>query len=193
MEVKYFGHAAFLIEDLLIDPFLKSNPLFKENPENIKCKIICITHDNHLGDAFDIARVNDATIVSIWQIANIAISNGLKVEAMNIGGWLKIGNWKIKMTEALHSTSSGHAVGFILKNMDFDTTVYHAGDTGLFSDMKLIGEEGIDIAMLPIGDRYTMGVKDALRAVTFIKPKIVIPMHYNTYPIIEVDPDNFSE
>jgi L-ascorbate metabolism protein UlaG (beta-lactamase superfamily) len=96
------------------------------------------------------------------------------------------------MVNALHSSNLGHPAGFVLKNLEFNKTIYHAGDTGLFSDMKLIGEEGIDIAMLPIGDRYTMGIKDALKAVDLIKPKIVIPIHYNTFPAISANPEDFK-
>jgi L-ascorbate metabolism protein UlaG (beta-lactamase superfamily) len=96
------------------------------------------------------------------------------------------------MVNALHS-GSGHSTGFVLKNIKFKKNIYHAGDTGIFSDMKLIGEEGIDIALLPIGGRYTMGVEDALKALKLINPKTTIPMHYNTFPIIEADPRIFKE
>ncbi|MBI5332300.1 MAG: metal-dependent hydrolase [Candidatus Aenigmarchaeota archaeon] len=194
MRIKYFGHSAFLIEDLLIDPFIEHNPHCKIKAKDIKCNIICITHDHgdHLGDGFEIAKNNNAVIVAIYELSQLAQKNGLKSEGMNIGGWITAGDWRIKMTEALHS-SQGHSAGFILHNTKVNKKIYHAGDTGLFGDMKLIGNEGIDIAMLPIGDRYTMGIADALKAVEFIRPKMVIPIHYNTFPIITADPEDFRK
>ncbi|MCD6367604.1 MAG: metal-dependent hydrolase [Candidatus Aenigmarchaeota archaeon] len=195
MKVKYLGHSCFLIEDLLIDPFISGNPKATVRPEEIKCKIICVTHDHsdHLGDAFEIARANDAVIVAIHEVAVLAQSKGLKAEGMNIGGSIEIGDWKIKMVEAKHSSDKGHPAGFILFNKKFNKTIYHAGDTGLFGDMKLIGDEGIDIALLPIGDRYTMGVDDAVKAVNLIRPKIAVPMHYGTFPVLTGTPDDFKE
>lgn len=194
MKVKYLGHSSFLIENLLIDPFISGNPKANINPDDIRCDIICITHDHsdHLGDAFEIARRNNATIVAIHEVAVLAQKKGLKAEGMNIGGTIEIGEWTIKMVNAQHSSNLGHPAGFILKNKESGKTIYHAGDTGLFGDMKLIGEEGIDIAMLPIGDRYTMGVNDAVKATEFIKPKIVIPMHYGTFPVLVGKPEDLK-
>lgn len=193
MKVRYFGHSCFLIDNLLVDPFITGNPNCNVKKEDIKCDIICVTHDHpdHIGDAFQIAKNNNAVLVAIHEIAEEAASKGLRSEGMNIGGQIKVGEWEIKMVLALHSSSKGHPAGFVLRKEG--KTFYHAGDTGLFGDMKLIGEEGIDIAMLPVGDRYTMGVKDALRAVDFIKPKIAVPMHYGTFPIINPDPGTFTE
>ena len=192
MKIRYLGHSSFLIENLLIDPFISGNPKCNTDPMDIKCSIICVTHDHpdHLGDAFEIAKNNDAVVVAIHEIAQLASSKGIKSEGMNIGGTVKVGEWKIKMVNAQHSAGVGHPAGFILKKSG--KTIYHAGDTGLFGDMKLIGEEGIDIAMLPVGDRYTMGTDDALKAVKLLKPKIVIPMHYGTFPIINPSPDEFK-
>jgi|Deesub1362A_J573_1020465.scaffolds.fasta_scaffold21047_1 L-ascorbate metabolism protein UlaG (beta-lactamase superfamily) len=194
MRIKYFGHAAFLIENLLIDPFIKGNPLAKVNTDEIRCDIICVTHDHrdHLGDTAEIAKLNKATVVGVPEVVNPLNSQGINTESMNIGGEIEVGEWKVKMVNALHS-GSGHSTGFVLKNIKFKKNIYHAGDTGVFSDMKLIGEEEIDIALLPIGGRYTMGVEDALKALELIKPKIAIPMHYNTFPIIEADPSIFKE
>jgi len=194
MKIKYFGHSAFLVDDLLIDPFIQGNPHCTSKVEDIKCKVICVTHDHldHLGNAFEIAKNNDATIVAIHEIAELAASKGLKALGMNIGGTVHIEHWTIKMVNALHSSDIGHPAGFILKHRKVNKTIYHAGDTGLFSDMKLIGEEGIDIAMLPIGDRYTMGIREALKAVELIKPKIAIPIHYNTFPMIPANPAEFK-
>jgi len=195
MNITYFGHSAFLIEGLLTDPFLSGNPKCRTSPDEVSCNIICLTHDHddHLGDAFEIGKRNNAVIVAIHEIANYAASKGLRTEGMNIGGTIIVGDWQIKMVEALHSSNMAHPAGFILKHMEFNKTIYHAGDTGLFSDMRLIGDEGIDIAMLPIGDRYTMGIKDALLAVDLIRPELVIPMHYGTFPAISVNPEDFKQ
>jgi len=195
MKIKYFGHSAFLIEDLLTDPFLSGNPKCRTTPDEVSCNIICLTHDHddHLGDTFEIGKRNNSVIVAIHEIAKYAASKGLRTEGMNIGGTIIVDDWYIKMVEALHSSNMGHPAGFILKHREFNKTIYHAGDTGLFSDMRLIGDEGIDIAMLPIGDRYTMGIKDALRAVDLIRPELVIPMHYGTFPAISVNPGEFKQ
>ena len=195
MIVRYLGHSAFLIEDLLLDPFLNGNPKCKTTPGEVNCNIICLTHDHddHIGDAFEIGKRNNAVIVAIHEIAKYAASEGLRTEGMNIGGTITVGDWHIKMVEAQHSSNLGHPAGFILKHRKFGRTIYHAGDTGLFSDMRLIGDEGIDIAMLPIGDRYTMGIKDALRAVDLIRPELVIPMHYGSFPAISVNPEDFKQ
>ncbi|MCK4937200.1 MAG: metal-dependent hydrolase [Methanosarcinales archaeon] len=194
MNVRYLGHSAFLIEDILIDPYLSGNPKCMSAPEEIECSIICLTHDHHdhVGDAFEIGKRNNAVIVAINDFAKDVYFEGVRTEGMNIGGKITIGDWDIKMVEALHSSNKGHPAGFILKHRKFNRTVYHAGDTGLFSDMRLIGDEGIDIAMLPIGDRYTMGIEDAAKAVEFIKPGLVIPMHYGTFPAVEVNPEMFK-
>lgn len=194
MKFKYFGHSAFLMEDLLIDPFLSGNPYCTTEPGDVECNIICLTHDHydHLGDALEIGKHNDAVIVAINDLAKDVSFEGMRTERMNIGGTIVTGDWDIKMVEALHSSTMGHPAGFILKHRTYNRTIYHAGDTGLFGDMKLIGYEGIDIALLPIGDRYTMGIKDALRAVELIRPGLVIPIHYGTFPAISVNPRDFS-
>ncbi len=194
MKIKYFGHAAFLIENLLIDPFIKENPCAKANIDEIRCDIICVTHDHqdHIGDATEVAKLNRAPVVGLPEVVNPLSSQGINTESMNIGGEIKIGEWKVKMVNALHS-GSGHSAGFVLKNIKFKKNIYHAGDTGIFTDMKLIGEEGIDIALLPIGGRYTMGMEDALKALKLINPKTTIPMHYNTFPTIKANPGIFKE
>lgn len=194
MKITHFGHSAFLIEDLLIDPFITGNTQCKANAEDIACKIICVTHDHpdHIGDTIDIAKRNDATVVAVHELALGLQKEGVKTEGMNIGGMIEIGDWKIKMVKAEHSADVGRAAGLVLANSQYDKTVYHAGDTGLFGDMVLIGEEGTHIAILPIGGRYTMDETDALRAVDLLQPEIVIPMHYNTFPGIEADAEEFA-
>ena len=194
MKIKYFGHSCFLIDDeLLIDPFISGNPKCPFEPNEIKCKIICVTHDHpdHLGDAFEIAKNNDATIVAIHEIAQEALKRGIKAEGMNIGGEISTCGWKIKMVLALHSSNLGHPAGFVLEKNG--KRIYHAGDTGLFGDMRIIGEEGLDLALLPIGDRYTMGTKDAVKAAELLNPNMVIPMHYGTFPVINPSPEEFKK
>jgi len=189
MKIKYFGHSAFSFDDLLIDPFIRENPLCKIKVGDIKCKIVCVTHDHHdhLGDTYEIAKSNNATVVGIFDIVKKAEENGLKTELMNIGGPIRVGDWQIALVPATHS---GNPVGFVLKK---DKTVYHAGDTGLFSDMSLIGKQNIDVALLPIGGRYTMDIEQAVEACKLLKCKTAIPMHYNTWDIIKVDPREFKK
>jgi len=189
MKIKYLGHSAFLIDDLLIDPFIKKNPICLVKIEDIKCNIICVTHDHwdHLGDSFEIAKNNNAVIVGISEIAKKADEKNLKTEHMNIGGSVKVGDWEIKLVLATHS---GNPTGFILKK---DKTIYHSGDTGLFMDMMLIGEYNIDVALLPIGGRYTMDIEEAVEACKLLKCKKAIPMHYNTWDVIKVNPKEFKK
>ncbi len=195
MNAKFFGHAAFQLDDLLFDPFITGNENInkKISLDDIKCKIICITHDHsdHIGDAFEIAKKNNATIVACAEIAFDAQSKGLNAEPMNIGGQINVGNWKIKMVPATHSCSKGTPVGFIIKKDG--KTIYHAGDTGLFYDMKGFAELNIDFALLPIGDRFTMGIDDAARAAEYIDTKAIIPIHYNTWPPISAEPEALKE
>jgi len=190
MIIKYLGHSAFLIDDLLIDPYIKENPVCPVKIEDIKCNIICVTHEHHdhLGDSFEIAKKNKATIVGIYDIIKKAEEKGLKTELMNIGGPIKVGNWKITLVPATHS---GNPVGFVLKKDN--KTIYHSGDTGLFMDMMLIGEHNIDVALLPIGGRYTMDIEQAIEACKLLKCKKAVPMHYNTWEIIKTDPTEFKK
>ncbi len=188
MKIKFLGHSAFLIDDLLIDPFIKKNPLCPVKVGDINCKIICVTHEHwdHLGDAFEIAKKNKATVVGITDITKKADDKKLKTEQMNIGGSVNVGEWQITLVPATHL---GNAGGFILKK---EKTIYHSGDTGLFMDMMLIGEHNIDVALLPIGGRYTMDIEQAVEACKLLKCKKAIPMHYDTWDAIKVDPIEFK-
>lgn len=192
MNIRYLSHSGFVIDDLVVDPFLSGNPLAPVNAGKVKCRIVCVTHDHsdHIGDAFRIARSNKATLVAIHEIAVEAEKKKLKAEGMNLGGSISTGDWKIKMTEALHSSNLGAPCGFIFEKGG--KKIYHAGDTGLFAGMSFLRDENIEVAMLPIGGRYTMDIYDALRAIEMIRPKIVIPMHYNTFPGIEADPNELK-
>jgi len=191
VRIRFLGHAGFLIEDLLIDPFITGNPVAGARVEDLRCSVLCVTHahHDHLGDALEIALANSSILVSTPEVVERALAKGVKAERMNTGGEIEVKGWRIKMVEAVHSTAAGHAAGFVLTGRG--RRIYHGGDTALFSDMRLIGEEGIDIAMLPIGGRYTMDVNDALRAVEMLSPEIVIPMHYNTFPAVRADAEDF--
>lgn len=198
MKLRYLGHSAVRIEGrktVLIDPFLKGNRLATEKPKDIKeADVIVVTHDHedHLGDAFEIAKKTGAIIVSQHEIAVAAQSKGLKAEGMNIGGPVVANGVKVWLTPAFHTSSSGAPTGCVVE-MPNGKRIYHAGDTGLFGDMALIGEMlKPDAACIPIGGRYTMDVVQAAKAVELIKAPVVIPIHYNTWPIIQADPEEFK-
>ena len=202
VKVKWLGHSGFFIESeknsILIDPFLTGNPKAVQKAEDISADFILITHGHgdHLGDSFEIAKKCGATIIAPNELALYAQQQGLKTHPMHIGGFAKFPFGSVKLTPAFHGSSVVDSDGNILYMgmpcgflVGFEgKVIYHAGDTGLFGDMRLIGENrDIDLAMLPIGDNFTMGPKDAARAVDFLKPKIVVPMHYGTFPIITDD------
>lgn len=205
MKITFLGHAGFLLEGtngrIVIDPFITelptpSLPLAELNPELI---LITHGHGDHMGDAAELARLSKATVVGNVEIANYYKPLGVNSHGMNIGGTWDFGWVKVKMTSALHSSSIGAHPAQYLGNpggflifMD-QLTIYHAGDTGLFGDMALIGRNHpINVALLPIGDNFTMGPADALAAVQMLQPKQVIPMHYNTWEIIQQDPQQFK-
>ena len=202
--ITFLGHAGFLISDgsttVAIDPFLTGNPVATMKPEDITCQAICLTHGHadHFGDTMDIAKRNDATVYGAFELTEgyVAVKGHGNVEPMNPGGKVDAPFGWVALTQAFHSSSydgqyTGMPCGVVL-NIG-GVTIYHCGDTGLFSDMKLLGEiYQPDIAMIPIGDRFTMGPEFATRAAEFIKPKIAIPVHYNTWPPIEQDPAKFN-
>lgn len=196
--VKWYGHAAFEFEidgvKGLIDPWI-TNPLSPVKVDDIKgVELILVTHDHgdHLGETVDIASKNNATVVSIYELSLDLEGKGVKAIGMNIGGYFEFKGLKVFMVPAFHSSSKGSPIGFVIEG--HETTLYHAGDTGVFYDMKLIGEMyKPKIALLPIGGLFTMDPNAALKAVELIKPKVVIPMHYNTFPQIRQDPEKFRE
>jgi len=208
MILKYLGHSAFYLEKgdftALIDPFITGNPLTKSCVEDFyKIKYIFVTHGHgdHLGDTLEIARKSNAKVVSNYEIIHYLSDKGLtNLHPMHIGGAVKLEFGNVKMTPALHGSSiidegnviyAGNPGGFIIEIDGFK--IYHAGDTGLTMDMKLLEDENIDIAILPIGGNFTMDIIDAAKAVKFIKPKAVIPMHYNTFDLIKTSPEKFAE
>jgi len=202
VSITYYGHSAFLISDgttsIIIDPFLTGNPNapVKADTVNVQYVIVTHAHGDHLGDAIPIAKRCDATIIATNELANYVAEKGAKAHNMHIGGGYNFPFGRIKFTIAHHGstapdgTSLGPPSGVLISIGG--KTIYHTGDTGLFYDMKLIGEmNSIDLMLVPIGDNYTMGIDDAVRAVEFVRPKHVIPMHYNTFPVIKADPNSF--
>ena len=198
-KLTWYGHATMGIEtggqQLLIDPFFTGNPVCTVRADRVKADYILVSHghDDHLGDAIPIAKRTGATVISNNEIAVWAGNQGVKSHGQHIGGGHQYPFGYLKLTQALHGSclpdgsNGGNPAGFLLTTTD-GKKIYLACDTGLFSDMQLIGEEGIDLAVLPIGDNYTMGPEDALRAVKMIRPKHVIPVHYNTWELISQDP-----
>lgn len=198
MKLKWLGHSCFIIDGrdrVIIDPFITDNPLCPVKPEDIEVDIIAITHGHadHMGDAF---KIKNAKIVAIHEIAQYAIRMGREAEGMNIGGKIRVYNTDFAMVPAFHSSGldttnlSTCPAGFVI---DSGKPVYHAGDTCLFSDMKLIGELYKPyVALLPIGGRYTMDIEQAVMASEWIKAKITIPMHYNTFDVIRQDANEFK-
>jgi L-ascorbate metabolism protein UlaG (beta-lactamase superfamily) len=206
MRAEWIGHSAWLIEGkdkIVIDPFITGNPKTERKPGSVHCDIVVVTHGHadHLGDAVEIANKNGATVCAVYEIAEYLAEQGVKTEPMNKGGSVKVKNSRVRLVEAVHSSdyrspkgpvvSGGAACGAVIES---GKTVYHAGDTALFSDMKLIGQlYKPDLALFPIGDRFTMGPREAAWAAAFVDAPVTVPMHYGTWPAIEADPFEFEE
>jgi L-ascorbate metabolism protein UlaG (beta-lactamase superfamily) len=199
IKVTWYSHACFLIETdggkLLIDPFITDNPMSPINADAVDADYILVSHGHgdHLGDTVNIAQRTGAMVISNFEIQNWLLGQGIEnVHPQHIGGGFDYPWGRVKLTHALHGSAlpdgsyGGNPCGFLLYLQG--KKLYHACDTGLFYDMKLIGEEGIDLAILPIGDNFTMGPDDALRAVKLIEPAHVVPIHYNTFDVIKQDP-----
>ncbi len=205
MRLKYFGHSAFMIttdqgKTLFIDPFISGNPLAKEGIENLKADYILLTHAHadHFGDTLKLANKKYTTIICVFELAGYLEEAGYKTHGMQIGGSYDFEFGRVKLTPATHGTMcpdgryGGLAAGFII-TLEGGKTIYHAGDTGLFGDLKLIGElNDIDYFLVPIGGNFTMDIQDAALATSWINPKYAIPMHYNTFPVIKADPNQFK-
>lgn len=208
MKVSFHGHSIVKIETngktILFDPFISGNYLTDLKVEEVKPDVIILTHghNDHLGDTIELAKKNDALVVGIAEIATYMGWQGIRAHGMNIGGSFEFDFGKVTLTPAFHSTGYatvdeqiiylGLPAGILFSAEG--KTVYHVGDTALYSDMKLIGDKhDIDLAFIPIGDNFTMSPEDAVIAAKWLKPKIVVPIHYNTFPVIQQDPYQFIE
>jgi L-ascorbate metabolism protein UlaG (beta-lactamase superfamily) len=205
MKLRYFSHSAFQLttdagKKILIDPFLSGNPTSPVKANDVEADYIILTHahGDHIGDSFEIAKRCGSTFICVNELANYCISKGFKAHNMHIGGSHNFDFGRVKFTIAHHGSLTpdnhyaGEPAGVIV--WADGKSVYHTGDTGLFYDMKLIGEMNpVDYMLLPIGDNFTMGITDAVKAVEMVSPKLAIPMHYNTFPVIETDPDQFKK
>ncbi len=205
MHLTYLGHSCFLLETakarILIDPFLTGNPSATVKATDITCDYILVSHghEDHSGDALAIAKRTGATIVANYEIAEYFGAQGAKTHGMNPGGGFNFPFGRVKLTLAHHTSSVNAGLNPIYLGVPCGLlitadgkTVYHAGDTALFLDMQLIGRAGLDVALLPIGDNFTMGPEDALTALDFLKPKLAVPMHFNTWPPIAQDAAKFA-
>ncbi len=196
--IRWFGHSGFEINAdkkvILVDPFLTGNSKTAVKASDItRADIVCVTHDHshHLGDAIEICKRTGATFVGIYELGNHAQAEGVAdVVAMNIGATHEVKGIKISMVQAFHSAERGAPTGFVIDVGK--ARIYHAGDTGLFNDMRMIGQlHRPEIVCLPIGGYYTMGAREAAEAVRLLLPKVVIPMHYLTFPVLAQSADDF--
>ena len=206
MKLKYFSHSGFQITTdsgirILIDPFLDDNPTSPVKSKDVEADYIILSHahSDHLGDAMKIAKRGNVTFICVNELGIYLTSKGFQTHNMHIGGGYNFEFGRVKFTIAHHGSMTpegnyaGEPAGIILQADG--KTIYHTGDTGLFLDMKLIGEMNgpIDYMMLPIGDNFTMNITDAIRAAELVRPKMAIPIHYNTFDVIKADPQEFKK
>lgn len=206
MKVSYHGHSIVKIESngktILIDPFITGNDKtdLKADEQNPDFIVLTHGHGDHVGDTVDIAKRSGALVIAVNELALYLQHQGVEAHPMHIGGSREFDFGKVKFTQAFHGSGlqqedgtflyMGMPAGVLIMNEG--KTIYHAGDTGLFSDMKLIAERHpIDLAFLPIGDNFTMGPEDAAVAAEFLQAKITVPIHYDTFPPIQQNPEDF--
>lgn len=204
MKLQFLGHSAFrIVTDnntvIIIDPYLDNNPLAPIKSAEIKADYIILTHahGDHCADAMKIAKMGHTTFICVSELANYLSKKGYQTHAMQIGGAFSFPFGRVKLVQALHGSMTpdglyaGLAAGVIL-TID-GQCIYHCGDTGLFGDMKLIGDmNAINYLLIPIGGNYTMDIPDAVEAVKMLRPQCAIPMHYNTFEVIKADPQVFK-
>lgn len=208
MKVSYHGHSVVKVQTdkhtILFDPFISGNEACDLDADTVEADVILLTHGHgdHVGDTVSIAKRTGATVVALNELAVYLGRKGIQTHGMNIGGAYEFDFGKVKFTHAFHGSSveeeDGAIVytgmpGGILLTVE-GKTIYHVGDTGLFSDLKMIGDmNDIDLAFIPIGDNFTMGPEDALVAADWIQAKTVVPVHYNTFPVIKQDGEAFAK
>ncbi|MDE5412314.1 metal-dependent hydrolase [Alkalihalobacterium chitinilyticum] len=209
MKISYHGHSVVMIEtngtSIIIDPFISGNGQTDLKADDVKVDVILLTHghNDHVGDTIELAKRNHALVVAPFELATYLGWQGVNVHPMHIGGSHTFEFGKVKLTQAFHGSAyvkeeeneiiyTGMPSGILFTAEG--KTIYHAGDTALFSDMKMIGElNTIDVAFLPIGDNFTMGPEDAVIAAKWLQAKQVVPIHFNTFPVIEQDGNQFAE
>ncbi|MFQ6101325.1 MAG: metal-dependent hydrolase [Anaerolineae bacterium] len=204
VKLTWYGHAVFALNvggaRILVDPFLTGNDLAPISADAVEADYILVTHGHgdHIGDTVAIAKRTEALVISNFEICNWLQAQGVtRIHPQHIGGGFQHPFGYLKLTIAHHGSGlpdgsyGGNPCGLLLTAEG--KKIYLAGDTGLFYSMRLIGEEGIDLAALPIGDNFTMGPDDALRAVKLLEPRVVIPIHYNTFDVIKQDPRAWAE
>jgi L-ascorbate metabolism protein UlaG (beta-lactamase superfamily) len=205
MKLKYFSHSAFQLTTnddkvILLDPYLDDNPTSPVKSDDVHADYIILSHahGDHLGDTVKIGHRCNSTVICVNELADYLIKKGCTAHNMHIGGGFNFDFGRVKLTIAHHGSKTpddqyaGEPAGIIISTGG--KNIYYTGDTGLFYDMKLIGKlNKIDYMLLPIGDNYTMGITDAVRAVEFVDPGVSIPMHYNTFPVIQADPNEFKK
>lgn len=206
MSTKYtfLGHGTHMIETggykLLIDPFFTGNPAATLTADQVEADFIFVSHGHgdHVGDTISIAKRTGALVITNAEISGWLQNQDVKAHGQHIGGGFHHPFGYLKLTIAHHGSAlpdgsnGGNPTGMLLTTKD-DEKIYIAADTGFFGDMQYIGDEGLDLAVLPIGDNFTMGPDDALKAVKLLRPKMVVPCHYNTWPLIEQDPDAWAK
>lgn len=203
-KVTWLGHAALSLEtdgfNILVDPFLSGNPTASVAPAKVNADFILLSHGHgdHLGDTVAIAERTGAVVITNAELSDWLDKQGVRTHGQHLGGGFHHPFGYLKLTLAIHGSGlpdgsyGGNPAGFLLTTND-NKKIYMACDTGLFGDMRLIGEEGIDLAILPIGDNYTMGPDDALRAVKMLEPGQIVPIHYNTFEVIAQDPKDWAQ